>query len=258
MFFFYSTLNAKNTFWTQCEWHLICFPNMLSAQTYSVGGDSLRSLTEKLRAVAHTLQMSIQGRWRVNTIEGQSATKLPQQVLQAVVDVITASNGLASMLSRWESQSEPQNDVYRVCIQPMSLSMEYCCDILFILSHNVYVFYRYQFAQQTGYTANEKITTLCKDLDTTVHKVSVIILQCFKGSFHPKMKTVSLVAPPQCCYKPIWHSFIYETLLFPYNGSEWGSSCQAPKKREGNVHKIGPYDLCASLLKTSNNFLQVA
>ncbi|KAK7153061.1 hypothetical protein R3I93_011084 [Phoxinus phoxinus] len=104
----------------------------LCALTYSVGGDSLRSLTEKLRAVAHTLQMSIQGRWRVNTIDGQSATKLPQQVLQAVVDVITASNGLASMLSR------------------------------------------YQFAQQTGYTANEKVTTLCKDLDTTVHKETAV------------------------------------------------------------------------------------
>ncbi|XP_077095805.1 connector enhancer of kinase suppressor of ras 1 isoform X2 [Siphateles boraxobius] len=104
----------------------------LCALTYSVGGDSLRSLTEKLRAVAHTLQMSIQGRWRVNTIDGQSATKLPQQVLQAVVDVITASNGLASMLSR------------------------------------------YQFAQQTGYTANEKVTTLCKDLDTTVHNETAV------------------------------------------------------------------------------------
>ncbi|XDV43283.1 hypothetical protein PO909_011789 [Leuciscus waleckii] len=76
--------------------------------------------------------MSIQGRWRVNTVDGQSATKLPQQVLQAVVDVITASNGLASMLSR------------------------------------------YQFAQQTGYTANEKVTTLCKDLDTTVHKETAV------------------------------------------------------------------------------------
>ncbi|XP_067311247.1 connector enhancer of kinase suppressor of ras 1 [Pseudorasbora parva] len=104
----------------------------LCALTYSVGGDSLRSLTEKLRAVAHTLQMSIQGRWRVNTIDGQSATKLPEQVLQAVVDVITASNGLASMLSR------------------------------------------YQFAEQTGYTANEKVTTLCKDLDTAVHKETAV------------------------------------------------------------------------------------
>lgn len=72
----------------------------MSAQTYSVGGDNLRSLTEKLRAVAHALQMSIQGRWRVNTNDGQSANKLPQQVLQAVVDVITASNGLVSLLNR--------------------------------------------------------------------------------------------------------------------------------------------------------------
>ncbi|ROL41549.1 Connector enhancer of kinase suppressor of ras 2 [Anabarilius grahami] len=104
----------------------------LCALTYSVGGDNLRSLTEKLHAVAHTLQMNIQGRWRVNTIDGQSTTKLPQQILQAVVDVITASNGLASMLSR------------------------------------------YQFAQQTGYTANEKVTALCKDLDNTVHKETAV------------------------------------------------------------------------------------
>ncbi|XP_016135318.1 connector enhancer of kinase suppressor of ras 2-like isoform X3 [Sinocyclocheilus grahami] len=104
----------------------------LCALTYSVGGDNLRSLTEKLRAVAHTQQMSIQGRWRVNTNDGQSATKLSQQVLQAVVDVITASNGLVSLLNR------------------------------------------YQFAQQTGYTANEKVATLCKDLDITVHKETAV------------------------------------------------------------------------------------
>ncbi|KAK2878730.1 hypothetical protein Q8A67_019521 [Cirrhinus molitorella] len=104
----------------------------LCALTYSVGGDNLRSLTEKLRAVAHTLQMSIQGRWRVNTSDGQSATRLSQQVLQAVVDVITASNGLVSLLNR------------------------------------------YQFAQQTGYTANEKVATLCKDLDITVHKETAV------------------------------------------------------------------------------------
>ncbi|XP_016372287.1 connector enhancer of kinase suppressor of ras 1-like isoform X3 [Sinocyclocheilus rhinocerous] len=104
----------------------------LCALTYSVGGDNLRSLTEKLRAVAHTLQMSIQGRWRVNTSDGQSATKLSQQVLQAVVDVITASNGLVSLLNR------------------------------------------YQFAQQTGHKANEKVATLCKDLDITVHKETAV------------------------------------------------------------------------------------
>uniref|UniRef100_A0A673LY43 Connector enhancer of kinase suppressor of ras 1-like n=1 Tax=Sinocyclocheilus rhinocerous TaxID=307959 RepID=A0A673LY43_9TELE len=104
----------------------------LCALTYSVGGDNLCSLAEKLRAVAHTLQMSIQGRWRVNTNDGQSATKLSQQVLQVVVDVITASNGLVSLLNR------------------------------------------YQYVQQTGYTANEKVATLCKDLDITVHKETAV------------------------------------------------------------------------------------
>ncbi|XP_051502389.1 connector enhancer of kinase suppressor of ras 2-like [Myxocyprinus asiaticus] len=74
----------------------------LCALTYSVGGDCLRSLTEKLRAVAHTLQMSIQGRWRINTSDGQSATKLLQHVLQAVVDVITAAKGLLSLLNRYQ------------------------------------------------------------------------------------------------------------------------------------------------------------
>ncbi|XP_052001156.1 CNK3/IPCEF1 fusion protein-like isoform X2 [Xyrauchen texanus] len=104
----------------------------LCGLTYSAGGDSLRSLTEKLHAVAHTLQMSIQGRWHVNTCDGQSATELPQQVLQAVVDVITAARGIISQLNR------------------------------------------YQFAQQTGYPANEKLIVLCKDLDTTVHNETAV------------------------------------------------------------------------------------
>ncbi len=78
---------------------------LVSAQTYCVGGDNLRSLTEKLRSLAHTLQMSIQGRWRVNTNDGQSTNNLSQQVLQAVVDVVTASNALVSLLNRWESHN---------------------------------------------------------------------------------------------------------------------------------------------------------
>ncbi|XP_057200398.1 connector enhancer of kinase suppressor of ras 1 isoform X2 [Triplophysa rosa] len=100
----------------------------LCALTYSIGGETLRSLTEKLNALAHTLQMTIQGRWRVNSSDGQSATTLPQQILQAVVDVITATKGLISLLNR------------------------------------------YQFSQQTGDKASEKLIDLCKDLDTTVHK----------------------------------------------------------------------------------------
>ncbi|XP_056624665.1 connector enhancer of kinase suppressor of ras 1 isoform X2 [Triplophysa dalaica] len=100
----------------------------LCALTYSIGGETLRSLAEKLNALAHTLQMTIQGRWRVNSSEGQSATTLPQQILQAVVDVITATKGLISLLNR------------------------------------------YQYSQQTGDKASEKLIDLCKDLDTTVHK----------------------------------------------------------------------------------------
>ncbi|TRY99326.1 hypothetical protein DNTS_029691 [Danionella cerebrum] len=104
----------------------------LCALTYSVGGENLRSLTEKLQSVAHSLQMSIQGRWRVNNSDGQSATKLPQQLLQAVLDVIIASNGLVSLLNR------------------------------------------YQFDQETGYGASGRVASLCKDLDTTVHKETTV------------------------------------------------------------------------------------
>lgn len=104
----------------------------LCALTYSGGGENVGSLTEKLRALAHTLQMTIQGRWRVNASDVQSTTTLPQHVLQAVVDVITAAKGLMSLLNR------------------------------------------YQFSQQTGYTASEKLITLCKDLDTTVHKETAV------------------------------------------------------------------------------------
>nr|XP_055027556.1 connector enhancer of kinase suppressor of ras 1 isoform X2 [Misgurnus anguillicaudatus] len=104
----------------------------LCALTYSGGGENVRSLTEKLRALAHTLQMTIQGRWRVNASDVPSTTTLPQHVLQAVVDVITAAKGLISLLNR------------------------------------------YQFSQQTGYTASEKLVTLCKDLDTTVHKETAV------------------------------------------------------------------------------------
>ncbi|KAM6973687.1 connector enhancer of kinase suppressor of ras 1 isoform 2-T2 [Aplochiton taeniatus] len=72
----------------------------LCSLTYGIGGESLRGLTEKLRAVAHSLQMGIQGRWRVNTYDGQSATKLPANILQAVVDLIVSSKGLFSLLNR--------------------------------------------------------------------------------------------------------------------------------------------------------------
>lgn len=69
-------------------------------QTYGMGGESLRSLTEKLHAVSHTLQMGIQGRWRLNSYNGRSTTKLPAGVLQLVVELITSAKGLFSLLNR--------------------------------------------------------------------------------------------------------------------------------------------------------------
>ncbi|KAK1893945.1 Connector enhancer of kinase suppressor of ras 1 [Dissostichus eleginoides] len=67
-----------------------------------MGGENLRSLTEKLRAVAHTLQMGIQGRWRLNSYDGRSTTKLPAVILQMVVELITSAKGLFSLLNRYQ------------------------------------------------------------------------------------------------------------------------------------------------------------
>ncbi|XP_076021633.1 connector enhancer of kinase suppressor of ras 1 isoform X2 [Genypterus blacodes] len=74
----------------------------LCSLTYGIGGENLRGLTEKLRAVAHTLQMGIQGRWRLNSYDGQSATKLPAGILQLVVELITSAKGLFSLLNRYQ------------------------------------------------------------------------------------------------------------------------------------------------------------
>lgn len=78
-----------------CVWH-VC-----ALQTYCIGGDNLRSLAERLRAVAHTLQMGIQGRWRLNSYDGRSTTKLHAGILQVVVELITSAKGLFSLLNRF-------------------------------------------------------------------------------------------------------------------------------------------------------------
>lgn len=67
---------------------------------YGIGGESLLNLTEKLRAVSHTLQMGIQGRWRINSYDGGRTTKLSSGVLQLVVELIIAAKGLLSLLNR--------------------------------------------------------------------------------------------------------------------------------------------------------------
>lgn len=74
----------------------------LCSLTYGMGGENLRSLTEKLRAVAHTLQMGIQGRWRLNNYDGRSTTKLPAVILKMVVELITSAKGLFSLLNRYQ------------------------------------------------------------------------------------------------------------------------------------------------------------
>ncbi|XP_042356683.1 connector enhancer of kinase suppressor of ras 1 [Plectropomus leopardus] len=74
----------------------------LCSLTYGIGGENLRGLTEKMRAVAHTLQMGIQGRWRLNSYDGRSATKLPVGILQVVVELITSAKGLFSLLNRYQ------------------------------------------------------------------------------------------------------------------------------------------------------------
>lgn len=69
-------------------------------QTYGLSGESLRSLTEKLRAVSHTLVTGIQSRWCRNNYDGRSATALPAGILQVVVEVITSAKGLFTLLNR--------------------------------------------------------------------------------------------------------------------------------------------------------------
>ncbi|KAM6912144.1 connector enhancer of kinase suppressor of ras 1 [Xenentodon cancila] len=74
----------------------------LCSLTYGIGGESIKGLTEKLRAVAHALQMGIQSRWRENNYEGQSTTKLTSGILLIVVELITSAKGLFSLLNRYQ------------------------------------------------------------------------------------------------------------------------------------------------------------
>ncbi|XP_007561163.1 connector enhancer of kinase suppressor of ras 1 isoform X1 [Poecilia formosa] len=74
----------------------------LCSLTYGMGGETLRGLTEKLRVVAHSLPMAIQGGWRHNSYDGRSATKLPVGVLKNVIELITSARGLFCLLNRYQ------------------------------------------------------------------------------------------------------------------------------------------------------------
>ncbi|KAG7510384.1 CNK3 IPCEF1 fusion 1-like [Solea senegalensis] len=91
----------------------------LCSLTYGIGGENLRGRTEKLRAVAHTLQMGIQSRWRQNSYDGRSATKLPGGVLKVVVELITSAKGLFFLLNRYQflqlSGHATTKDIFSYC-----------------------------------------------------------------------------------------------------------------------------------------------
>lgn len=93
----------------------------LCSLTYGLSGESLRGLTEKLRALASTLQMGIQGRWRLNSYDGHSATKLSVGVLQLVVELIVSAKGLFSLLNRYQffqlSEYSSTKDIFTSCRQ---------------------------------------------------------------------------------------------------------------------------------------------
>ncbi|XP_041828076.1 connector enhancer of kinase suppressor of ras 1 isoform X2 [Melanotaenia boesemani] len=74
----------------------------LCSLTYGIGGENLQGLTEKLRALAHTLQMGIQNCWRLNSYDGRTTTKLPASILQIVVELITSVKGLFFLLNRYQ------------------------------------------------------------------------------------------------------------------------------------------------------------
>uniref|UniRef100_A0A3B5LEQ7 Connector enhancer of kinase suppressor of Ras 1 n=1 Tax=Xiphophorus couchianus TaxID=32473 RepID=A0A3B5LEQ7_9TELE len=93
----------------------VCFC-VCCLQTYGMGGENLRGLTEKLRVVAHSLPIAIQGGWRHNSYDGRSATKLPAGVLKNVIELITSDSTVY----------EKEKDIISVCRQ----LVEVCDEIL--------------------------------------------------------------------------------------------------------------------------------
>lgn len=91
----------------------------LCSLTYGLSGESLRGLTEKLQALTSTLQMGIQGRWRRNSYDGRSTTKLPVGVLQVVVELLVSAKGLFSLLNRYQffklSEDSSTKDIFTSC-----------------------------------------------------------------------------------------------------------------------------------------------
>ncbi|KAL2098454.1 hypothetical protein ACEWY4_004934 [Coilia grayii] len=105
----------------------------LCALMYGLGGESLRSLTEKLRGVAHHLQRSIQGRWSLRSYDSHSATKLPSSELQEALDLITSAKGLFSLLNRYQfsqlSGFTASKNIITLC-RDLGTTVQKCCAVL--------------------------------------------------------------------------------------------------------------------------------
>ncbi|XP_058853521.1 connector enhancer of kinase suppressor of ras 2-like isoform X2 [Acipenser ruthenus] len=74
---------------------------LLCSLNYDVRRENMRSVTEKLRGVSHTLQGVIQSRWKVNTYKGTSVSKLAPDILLSIIDLVTAAKALFSWLNRY-------------------------------------------------------------------------------------------------------------------------------------------------------------
>ncbi|XP_019743781.1 connector enhancer of kinase suppressor of ras 1 [Hippocampus comes] len=96
----------------------------LCSLSFDDSGENLQVLTEKLRFVAHNLQMGIQSRWRHNSYDGQSATKLSTSVLHAVLELIASAKGLFSFLNRYQlSQVSARTTSKKILSQCKELGM---------------------------------------------------------------------------------------------------------------------------------------
>uniref|UniRef100_A0A3Q2YZ09 Connector enhancer of kinase suppressor of Ras 1 n=1 Tax=Hippocampus comes TaxID=109280 RepID=A0A3Q2YZ09_HIPCM len=96
---------------------------LCSLQSFDDSGENLQVLTEKLRFVAHNLQMGIQSRWRHNSYDGQSATKLSTSVLHAVLELIASAKGLFSFLNYQLSQVSARTTSKKILSQCKELGM---------------------------------------------------------------------------------------------------------------------------------------
>uniref|UniRef100_A0AAX7SGH4 Connector enhancer of kinase suppressor of Ras 1 n=1 Tax=Astatotilapia calliptera TaxID=8154 RepID=A0AAX7SGH4_ASTCA len=118
----------------------------LCSLTYGIGGENLRGLIEKHRAVAHSLQMGIQARWRLNSYDGRSTTKLTPTILQLVVELIASAKGLFSLLNRYQYS---QLNTYTTTKNIFS----YCKELGDIVHKN-----------STGYEKEKDIISVCRQL----------------------------------------------------------------------------------------------